>query len=1323
MGNYVRPSNILNLKGMNISLPSDRLSPDYCQRALNLRSYIFGEWRQRPGTILIADVDGAAANAVLWERRISDPITGQFRRLVGTAAGDVYVDNAAHTAFTLADSGFDNTPISSFIARPDRSPLPFLFAANSGRLSKFSTTGVRTSWGVETPRIAPSAELVDLAYKVIDACDSATGFVGSGGVVSLQSRIAAVAISQILYDTGTTGWACVAPASMDESWQEGGFVTTSASVETIEMESIYPAIASTTIESIAYDSGSTGLCTIQLAVPTAGLQRNSFLQIGGLEVTRVLSVTLGQDGVPSFRCVLQNTFAAGDAVIGYRSFRAYFANNHAIGETLSASYIQLALSSTGLCTLTKTATLDLSSTNLGASRPIQPDDFIHFGLKVANFSAITEVQLQFDIDAATNDFTQNYFFRSVRQPDLLAAVQQTASSLTSQQQEIQRQQIDDYRRSSLMAERQQLEQDLGTGGMFQAGLDLARQSRLDQIDSELGSGLIITSGQGALSTPAVTGNEQWTEIKIPIKEFQRVGSDFSRGWKDVKAFRISINATATTNIGLDDLWVGGSYGPDSSLGQDQNLKIEGAMAGYNYVARMRCTATGSRSNPSPPLRSPLYPEREAVQLTLDLSTYTDTQADVIDWFRIGGTMGEYHYVGSCPTSSPTFIDTIPDDIALTNAILETDRFRPWVRSDLPKSGTCNVVGTTLTITSGDSFDPSYTAGNQIVVNGKAYTFYAPPATSQVVELSESAGALTNVEWQMPDPTMEGQPLTYVFGPYGGGVFGEFSFGVGDSINPGYLYWLNGNDPESCSDIGYLELTGPSEPLVAGGILDGIVFVWSTVRSFRILPSFSGGQSDAGSLFYSQPTAMGKGLASPWALAFGDQIYFVSWDGIYASRGDAVQSLSDSALAPLFRRDGSEVQGYPFQSISPISFAPADVDYHYLTYSRDGLYWGYKGIDGNLYAFYYSFFTQGWSQDSYSFTASRAFREEGPDVDTLLFGSITGELYQSSSSAYLDGSSPFFCELITREDDFGDTRSIKDLGDQMFDVITGAVAANASLLLDNASSSIPLAQLNTASRARLVRDISFGAGAACRSVAAKINWLSQSGSLPRLYEWQPSALPRVETIIRRVTDWDNAGYDGPKWVQGIRLTADTGNLSKTLRIQGDESLTLADITVQHNGISTKEYSWTPDIAHLLRILGTNDESIRIYNLEWIYEPEPPLATIWQPQATSFDLPGYHQMRDCLLAYRSSADIVLQVIIDGALSGNYLIPNSSLSREKYYFPLKAQKGKLVEFLLTSSAPFSLYLKDLEVRVKPWGSMEPFVPVRPFGDATRTNGGARV
>lgn len=1320
MAEYERKPNKLLLRGMNLTMPSDRLGLEWAQLLRNLRSYRVGEWRQRPGLELAFNT--TSGSPILWLARLNDPVNTTFKLLAATEAGGVWDETA-----TLVDNGYSGSGYSHFVARPDASPQPYLFLGNSQRQSKFDVDGVRSNWGLKTPAAEPIVEIELPVYGVVDDCETTAGFVGTGGAVSSQNRVNTT-ISYILYDNLVGRWACCAPASMDESWQEGMRVVMATNPETIIVDRIFPAIANTTVGSIAYDSGTTGPCCVQLTVPTLGLQRDMLLLLNG-EPVRVLSVTEGLDGVPSFRCSTVGTVAAGDVVTGLRSFRAVFSLLHAAGETMSSEYVQLAVAGSGLATLTKAGALDLSQTTATDIRPMQPDDFIHISFKMSDFASVTELQLQFNFDASVSTYTDNYFFKSVRPPDLLAAVQQTAPSITAQQQQIQRQQIDELTKTSLEQERQSLIDAMGTNGgsdsFFGVGLDDIRNQRIAQIDSELGNGFTSVSGQGPLSSPGSTGSDQWTELKIPVKEFQRVGSDTSRGWKDITGFQVTVNATAAVDVGIDAIWFGGTFGPDFAAGQLYVPNKQAASSGINYIYRFRNTATGSVSGFSPPLRSVVYPHRQGVLVRGD-GDYNDVQADQCDYFRIGGTLGQYCYVGSAPTNDLTLLDTIPDDVAVRNEVAVFDVFQPWVRTDLPQSGTCNVVGTTVELLTG-SVDVTYTRNNQIVIDNQLYSFYTHPENSTTLFLNESAGTLTNVNWQIQNPTMEGQPMPVVFGPYAG-ASGEFYFGLGDPVNPGILYYTLGNNPESMSDAGYLEVSNPNEPLIGGCILDGRIFVWSNKQSWIILPSFNGGASQGGSLFYPQLTAMGKGLAGSWAVTAGDMLYWVAWDGVWASQGDAIKSLTDESLSALFKHDGTYVEGAPFQGIYPIAFDSESVKWLSLTYSKDGLYLTFLGIDNNHYTMFYSFLTQGWMLDAFATAVTRFMREEGASVDTVFTGDLGGVTAVINSNETSDLGEIIECELVTREEDWDDSRAAKQLGDQMVDINTGGVTVSATLQLDNNEDTVALASLVSTNRQRLIRDVDLGIGQLARSVALQLQWDTTSGRV-YVYEWQPAALRKMEVIQQRATDWDVAGYNGMKWVQGCRICADTFNLPKAVSVQFTDGST-EPLTLTHNGEQTIAYWWDPHLSHEMRLLGTNeggadDEQWRLLKpVEWIFEPEPDVAELWEPQVTSLDLPGFQFIHFILLPYRSTTDLTVELNFDNGVADSYTVPSSSGLRNKYYLVVRARKGKLVKFKVSSTETFSIYAMDLEVRAKAWGiTGSQFQIFKPFGDISRTNGGARI
>jgi hypothetical protein len=1204
------------------------------------------------------------------------------------------------------DSGFSGKKYSAVISRPDRSTSPFLFLGSDTRNSKFSTTGTRTEWGMAAPTVPATVNTQGLSYALVDNCNATTGFTagGVGGAFVDTSRVNTT-ITAIVYDSGSTGMASVIPAAMTNI-NAGMFLTFQGTEETV-VDEVFPTIATTTIAAISYDSGTSGLCTIVLTAPSTGLVRNAIVRINSAEYVRVISVTEGPDGIPSFRCSTAGTFSATQTVAGAGSFRCFLEATYVATNTIVADFVAFTPTSAGLATASKTASLNLavasiSEGGLGVNRPIQSDDFVHIGIR-GQFNFLTEVQIRFDIDAATNDFTRNYYYIALRQPDLQGAVSRTSQAISAQQVEIQRTQIDSFVRSQLAKRGLELsQQQIDALGNLQ-------RTTLDDINRALGAGFEIAESLAPVSLPGDSGDNQWTELFLPISAFQRVGTDESRTWANVAAFQISFQTTSNVTYGIDDIWVGGTHGPDTN-----------DLPGYNYVYRARNTTTGSVSNPSPPTRTPVLSRRRLINVTMP--SYPDSQADVLDVFRIGGTLGDYQYVGTVtPSASLTFSDDIPDATAMRNPAVQFDRFKPWPRPDTPKSGTCNVVGTTVIKTGGDNFNTQWVRGSQIIINGKFYSFYTNPTSTTRVEINENGGAQTNVSWQMPEPLLDSQGLPAVFGPYSGSA-GEFFFGVGDPLNPGFLVWTNGNDPESASDVNFLELCSPSEKLMNGCVLDGIVFCFSDKRSWRILPSFTGGDSGAGSSFYPQETGMGKGIAARYGLAVGDAIYFVSHEGVYRTDGNALQSLTDDSLTSLFRKDGTNVTlGVP---ISPVDFTAEDEIS--LTYTYEGIYFCYKGLDTVRYTLFYSFLTQGWSVDlTTSFPIIRVTREiQSLSADTVILGLESGRIRTMSASSFTDAGTSIACRVWDREEIWDDIRGTKQVGDVMIDVNPGAATITPTMRYEANSSNDVLDVITGTVRDQYVRDINSGSGRIVRGASLDLTWNDGSTNIPRVYAWEPAALVKPEESVNRATDWNNGGYPGSKWLQGFRLRGDTLGLVKSFQVEVDGSSTAVEgFTFTANGEQTQVYSLTnPIVCHDARIRGIDGDLWRNMGVEWIWEPEPEQALTWETQVTSLDLPFYSHIREVMIAHRSTANITMSVITDG-VTNVYTIPHGSGQRIRSYLSTLGIKAKYHKFRFVSAAPFGLWIGDIEVKAGAWGRGDAYNTIKPFGDISRSNGGAKI
>lgn len=209
----------------------------------------------------------------------------------------------------------------------------------------------------------------------------------------------------------------------------------------------------------------------------------------------------------------------------------------------------------------------------------------------------------------------------------------------------------------------------------------------------------------------------------------------------------------------------------------------------------------------------------------------------------------------------------------------------------------------------------------------------------------------------------------------------------------------------------------------------------------------------------------------------------------------------------------------------------------------------------------------------------------------------------------------------------------------------------------------------------------------------------------------------------IPDYTDQGLAGEKFYQGFVLTADTGGNTVNLAVVTDDGVPQDIIPVTHNGKQERPYSFVPFIGHQLRIVP--DSPIRFFSVRWVFEPSPELVENWTTQLTSHGMRGFFHERDCYIALQSTADVTLTMTFDlgNSTTGTrtYTIPSTVGVFLKQYLVLAAVKGKLVSYSFTSTAPFRLFLKDCEVRIKPWGADEPYQIMKPFGGDSMAVGAA--
>lgn len=748
---YTRVTERFICRGLNLTGPVDNLPDGKYPFLKNVRAYRdFLE--PRPGVVDVAGAFGTATGNRVTNsiRRLNDEVVGDFTRLVG-AAGRVLFGK---TTLAIADVGFSGDPISFVPLRPRQSARPWMYSADRLIMRKIRQDGLSHQIGLDIPKDPMlagvglegiRAELESPEYKDIDDFEYADNAAlqaawiegGIAGNPTLLTRVSTT-MAVILYDDfRTNGWALVEPTSivniqagMRLVADEGG-----GDEENITLQSISFATTPTTIASIIYDGFVNGLCSIVFETPIAGIKRNSLLLIGGVEHVRVLSASIGPDGTKSVRVVAVTIFAAGATVVAKASFRAFFNNNHAGGETLDGSAMRSVFAFTDISkvgTLTRTVAQDLSFITTGLST--QDNDVLHISLRFSSLQLLGEGRVLIDIDDGT--FSRNYYVFPFRPDDLTPAIGGSDTFVTTRDSVIQRdvtgqltiQDLWDLWNDSFdeaFDAETPLARPFGTGiggfspDVFNAGTGfrddiLAEIARLTR--QQAGPAVVDPTAPG--QSQIGTGDDSWQELTFRIRDAIRVGTDFTRTLKDAAAFRVEFSSEEETSltIDVDSWWLGGGKNPF----------VGGVGLPYIYRYRSRVSITGAVSNNSVPTRSGVLPVRQEVNIALPgvttLATFTEEQVDRLDISRFGGNLLEWHFIGTADNFREEGVTDASNASPIVITVLGTHTIPDGsfvhvggVNGNLDANGfffTANATATTFELV-GSAGSGAYTAGGVI----------------------------------------------------------------------------------------------------------------------------------------------------------------------------------------------------------------------------------------------------------------------------------------------------------------------------------------------------------------------------------------------------------------------------------------------------------------------------------------------------------------------------------------------------------------------------------------------------------------------------------
>lgn len=1060
--------------GIDLNHPVDLMPPGKYPYLKNVQAYQDGRIETR-APITKINSSATTDHTILGSFRMNDYVVSQFTRFLKIST-KIYFGS---TSFSVADaSGWNpDIPFCAVAWRPDKSPEVWAYLADNFRMRKFKIDGTNYAVGVVPPTIIPTAEIGVPLYGVESSFTSATNWhnQGDAGAVSLVARLTSVTVGAIKYTTGTTGWAAVAPAGGNLGDITAGMriiFDAAGSPETAVVEEVHKVFdsGSNTVNTIIYDVGTTGLCTIMPTQSLAGIKRNALIRLNATEYVRVISVTNAPGGLSSFRCITVGTIAAGNAIqpplVG--SFWVYLTATHAAAETLTAHALQT--------TVTKSSGVGAVDINPGApgdnfgfigTRPTTPDDYIHLGIKIDDPAKITEIRLVFDVDRNTtnsynaNDGKQNAYYISFRGNDLQNVLTNSLTSDAARQAALQQSLLNQT--ALPFSTNQPATVPFGTG---QASTPINQSS--DTPTANPNPTTVAPAGQLTL------GQSQWTEFKWRMGAFTRAGSGLSMDWSDVRAIQLQITLTSTVVVQFADLWVGGTYGPDTSL----------ALAPLIYRYRYRSSATGAKSLPGPAMRSGIHTERQVVLVGATVST--DPQVDKIDFERMGAQNLTWNYVGTVPNSgTPVYVDDNMSAAIVAVDGLETDAFQPFPLSDVPKSSTVTVAGTAILKTAGDAFDTSWARGTEVYIGGKLTTLYASPTSATLFHVADAMVSGTGITLSIPEPIKAGQPLQFMWGPFFG-----CNFAAGNILDVGSVYYTKPNDPDSAPPTNRVEVTSPSEAIVNGCVYDGRSYCWSDKRLFSIVPSFT-----SPGTFQFVPVPNAKGLWAPHALAVGPRMWYLASDGIYESDGGQSICISDD-IKLLFQQ--YDVPGFSVNGMKPVQMAVSGASTAIaklrLTYHNGMLLFDYVDCASVPHTLAYDIRLKGWFPYTYFedtsekviFHASEQGFVDSDAEMNLIVGSDAGFLYTSGANG--SGAETIHCEVDVPATDVGDSRAKKIYGDVVFDFDCQGVDVVCTPWINNYLTALtPKTYATTSRQITDPLDLSLGVGQFARNLGMKITW--------------------------------------------------------------------------------------------------------------------------------------------------------------------------------------------------------------------------------------------
>lgn len=1125
MSDFTRPKEGFRFRfgGMKLGVPADAIPYGKYAMAVNVRAFDEDTIQTRPGLNRLFTT--GVPNGIVTDFRAYTAlgIDDLPRFLTRNADDSIWLDSGIQQGSLLGGGASAGATLIPF--RPGATPQPYMYIANGFDYQKFSAPFtlpvIKQNVGIAEPQTPPDASISNiLQNNLLGTTYTQGGTAGApAGSTRFSDTVGAAVLKDPVSGSGTTSNYPVYSLQVSTTASYQKYAELQIGLFAAVVLDVFPTMstASLALTGIFYFVGNTGHCVLVVSslqgqgtgdsindpIFLTSLRRGAILKVG-TESILVWSVTPGPDNTYSIETSTVSTHTTTDTVTIIPAIKVMQmqqgafapATGNAIGDQKTAQAYQVTV---GVGTETSAAIVTMPFVGgpvISTSSPYQPDDYISFGFKIDVPTNLTEMKLLFDVDDGS--FTKNFYYYTVRATDLAGALSNAFTQLAIAQTVTQRALIDE-----------------------------------ENAIAEGNQGVTFSGAQGP------TGVNTWIQIFFPISELTRVGTDQTKSLLTLTKFQVLWNVTGTINVVQDNsFFVWGGFDPD----------VGDVGAPYLYRVAPYSSTTGVIGNPSPASRYGVNPQRQAVLVTLPSAAY-DLQIDTWYVYRYGGSVTEWRFIASVPSSTSTFVDNFSDEAAGAGDELEFDNFEPWPTIDSPvvlTTAVATVVGTTAVTT----FNPTpqanrYLPGTLVRIGlTNVFTLWNRPIAlggqNFLLQFVENAGAPAgNQEVTIQEPIMARQFLPYMWGPDANGVV----FACGDPLRAGTLYFAKPFAPDSAPDKYNQEITPPSEPLVGGEIIDGVPYAASPERWWRLYF-----QPDNPAQRYSAvQEPIERGLAAPFGhCTDGKDIYFWAKDGIY---GIQKGSLTDADLYRVFPHEGVKGEDQSYNGVTVHAPDYSRVKTFRLTHSNGYLYAIYQDSGGIYRTLTLDLKRMAWISDDYSASGqvTAAYHTEQQSSSsgvlnpvTLFAKTLSGATTQSGvfvqTPLHNDDTIPIVPVLATHEYDGGDLRAPVQWGDIFADLTPAATPSG--VLISQMSLGLVVGTLVTVPTGGRIRTpASVGGIVVSDFMGLFITWsddFTHQTVATRLIAWQPSFDIQPARIIGLSTFGSSYGLQGYGHIRQIAV---------------------------------------------------------------------------------------------------------------------------------------------------------------------------------------------